>query len=114
MSRAPHLHHDGRVTVSADSLGLWTRSLGTLVARAKAGFGSVKKRQVGGAVAAFVLRFVLFFDVVGDVPVVQVVDVVLSSSWTRLSSCPLLCKTGVMVQTVQPVVFRCCSSWTRW
>ena len=31
-----------------------------------------------------VLRFVLFFDVVVDGPVVQVVDLGLSSSWTRL------------------------------
>ena len=59
---------------------------GTLVARAKVGFGSVKKGQVGGVVAgsrrlwwggavlaAFVLRFVLFFDFVVDVPVVLVV-----------------------------------------
>ena len=51
MSRARHLHHDGRVTECAYSLGLWTRGLGTLVARAKAGLGSVKKRQVGWAVA---------------------------------------------------------------
>ena len=57
----------------------------------------------GAELAAFVMRFALFYDVVVDVPVVQVVDVGVSSSWTRLSSCPLLCKTGVMVQTVQPV-----------
>ena len=31
-----------------------------------------------------------------------------------LVSCPLLCKTGDMVQTVQPVVFRSCRSRTRW
>ena len=37
----------------------------------------------------------------------------LSSSWTRLSW-PLLCKTGVSVQTVQPVVSRSCSSRTWW
>ena len=51
--------------------------------------------------AGCVLAACAFFDVVVDVPVVQVVDVGLSSSWTRLS-CPLLCKTGVWVQTVQP------------
>ena len=73
---------------------------------------------VAAAVAAgrgwlrFVLRLVLFFDVVVDVPVVQVVDVGLYSSWTTLS-CPLLCKTGVLVHTVQPVEFRSCSSWPR-
>ena len=74
--------------------------------------------RVAVAVAAgrgwlrFVLRFVLFFDVVVDVPVVQVVDLGWSSSWTRLSS-PLLRKTGVLVQTVQPVEFRSCSSWPK-
>ena len=72
--------------------------------------GEWRWRGCGGGggsagLAAFVLRFVLFFDVVVDVPVVQVVDLV---------SCPLLCKTGVMVQTVQPVEFPRCSSWTRW
>ena len=66
----------------------------------------------GGAGLAAFLAACAFFDVV-DVPVVQVVDVGLSSSWTRLS-CPLLCKTGVLVQTVQPGEFRSCSSWTRW
>ena len=54
----------------------------------------------GAGLAAF-LAACAFFDVVVDVPVVQVVDVGLSSSWTRLS-CPLLCKTEVLVQTVQP------------
>ena len=87
LSRARHLHHDGRAMETAYSLGLWTRSMGTLVARAKAGFGSVKKRQVGGAVAgsrrlwwggaglAAFLAACAFFDVVVDVPVVQIVDV---------------------------------------
>ena len=98
---------------------------GTLVALAKVVCGSVKKGQVGGAVAgsrrlwwggavlaAFVLRFVLLFDVVVDVPVVQIVDV------------------GVQLldKVVLPVVvqdrgfgpdsaargFRSCSSWIRW
>ena len=63
---------------------------GDLVARAKVGCGSVKKGQVGGA-----------WPGRGDVPVVQVVDLV---------SCPLWCKTGVLVQTVQPVEFHSCSS----
>ena len=36
----------------------------------------------------------------------------LVQSMDRLS-CPLLCKTGVMVQTVQPAEFRSCSSWPR-
>ena len=48
----------------------------------------------GGAGLAAFLAACAFFDVVVDVPVVQVVDVGLCSSWTRLS-CPLLCKTGV-------------------
>ena len=54
----------------------------------------------GGGGGAFLAACALF-DVVVDVPVVLVVDVGLSSSWTRLS-CPLLCRTGVLVQTVQP------------
>ena len=60
----------------------------------------------GGGVAglpAFVLRFVLFFVVVVvDVLVVQVVDVGLSSSWTRLLSCPLLCETGIWSRQCSP------------
>ena len=74
------------------------------------GGGAAVAVAAGRGWLRFVLRFVLFFDVVVDVPVVQVVDVGSSSSWTRLSSCPLLCKTGVMVQTVQPIEFRSCSS----
>ena len=72
--------------------------------------GSVKKRQGGGAVAgsrrlwwggagraAFLAAFELFFfDVVVDVPVVQIVDV------TRLSSSPLLCKIGVRSRQCSP------------
>ena len=56
----------------------------------------------GAGLAAFVLRFVLFFDVVVDVPVVQVVDVGSSSSWTWLSSCPSLCKIGVWSRQCSP------------
>ena len=49
-------------------------------------------------------RLVLQFNDVAvvDVLVVQVVDVGSSSSWTRLSSCPLLCKTGVWSRQCSP------------
>ena len=86
---------------SAFSLGLWTRSLGTLVARTKVGFGSVKKRQGGGAVAgsrrlwwggagraAFLAAFRPVLRRGGRCPCCAGRDLV---------SCPLLCKTGVMV-----------------
>ena len=72
---------------------------GTLVARAKVGCGSVKKGQVGGAVAGSRrlwwggagrgwLRFLLR---------------VLSSTWWSMSLLcrSSMCKTGVLVQTVQ-------------
>ena len=98
--------------------GRWTRRWGLSLRQEAAGGGRQWQAGGDGAVAAWrgwlrlVLRFVLFFDVVVDVPVVQVVDLGLSSSWTRLS-CPFLCRTGVLVQTVQPVEFRSCSSWPR-
>ena len=86
-SRARHLHHDGRVMETAFLLGRG-RGAGDLGGQGQGGLWLRQERaggRSGGWVAAVVvgrggagcvlLRFVLFFDVVVDVLVVQIVDV---------------------------------------
>ena len=97
---------------------------GTLVARAKVGCGSVKKGQVGGAVAgsrrlwwsgAGLVAFLAacaFFDVVVDVPVVQIVD--LGVQLLDKVVLPVVVQDRGFGPDSAARVFRSCSSWIRW
>ena len=97
---------------------------GTLVARAKVGCGSVKKGQVGGAVAgsrrlwwggaglAAFLAACAFFVVVVDVPVVQIVDV--GVQLLDKVFLPVVVQDRGFGPDSAARRFRSCSSWIRW
>ena len=104
-SRARALHHGCRINETAYLLHLSKATV--LPAGSSSGSGVESPAENflraggadgltgwGGVAVAAGRGFVLQFNDVAvvDVPVVQVVDVGSSSSWTWLSSCPLLCK----------------------
>ena len=66
----------------------------------------------GGAGLAAFLAACASFDVVVDVPVVQIVDV--GVQFLDKVVLPVVVQDRVIVQTVLPVIFGSCSSWTRW
>ena len=114
-SRARHLHHDGRVMETAFLRGRG-RGAGDLGGQGQGGLWLRQERaggRGGGWVAAVVVgrggagcvcaAFRALLRLCGRCP---------CCADRVLVSCPLLCKTGDVVQIVLPVVFRSCSSWT--
>ena len=123
-SRARVLHHDGRVMETAFLLGCG-RGAGDLGGQGQGGLW-LRQERAGGRGGGWVAAVVVGRGGAGCVSccvscsssrwstsLLCRSSTWVSSSWRRLS-CPLLCKTWVMVQTVLPVVFGSCSSWTRW